>query len=153
MLLFWCINQERTFIDGYYFSESIYCCRFIFQCILSQWKMLEPLFLFCWVFFFFNLKFHFARAQYKVIYCSESSFACSISRLKPNLLGSDKHGVNIRRLTLTVGDVGSSKSRFTFSESTSCLLFFILSRRSPVGLSVDLARQTHSLFQWLQQEI
>lgn len=62
-------------------------------------------------------------------------------------------GITIPRLTLTVGDVGSSKSRFTFSESTSCLLFFILSRRSPVGLSVDLAWKTQLFFKWFEQEI
>lgn len=54
-------------------------------------------------------------------------------------LSKTRHPVNIGELTLAVGDVGSSKSRFKFSESTSCLLFFILSRRSPVGLSVDLS--------------
>lgn len=54
------------------------------------------------------------------------------------LSSKTRHPVNIGELTLAVGDVGSSKSRFKFSESTSCLLFFILSRRSPVGLSVDL---------------
>lgn len=50
-------------------------------------------------------------------------------------------GKGNRELTLAVGGVGSSRSRFKFSVSTSCLLFFILSRRSPVGLSVDLLHE------------
>ena len=55
-------------------------------------------------------------------------------------------------LTLTVGgDVGSSKS--LFSESASCLLFFILSRRSPGGLSADLGGGTGDTGQQSDSEV
>lgn len=54
-----------------------------------------------------------------------------------------EQAISRKELTLAVGDVGSSKSRFRFSGSTSCLLFFILSRRSPVGLSADLLHYTN----------